>query len=465
MTSLQEGSYMSNKKTKKRAASLKVTISKDSNKAGNAKSGNPGASRPKLVIGICAAVAIIAIAAILIFQAVTAPKIAATVNGTDVLYEDEVTEYIQDMRVAMDLTDDGDWAQYLVNHDYTPGYLRSQAITYLTNKIAVRQRAAEEGLPEITSEMITDAKAQVMIEQGIADDADWDAYMAELGYTDDNYEEFLEELIIDDFLLEVAESESDEVTEYAILKKVEEYREGLDGNQLVRIYSSDDESALHTVSDLIANGDDEKVEQMVEAGDAALDYEGYTAFATYDQAVANALDGLVSGDVTEVVVGEQSPDTYFLAIVDDVLIFPADGFDSVDQMPTELLEVISEVVGIANSQEKIAEIKKEIEDKAVVEISDMPEGLPYDVSLAGYERQDYEDVGSADMGPSLGDIAQVEVDEHGNVISGFENIFDLSNIEGEGEASIEYQTEDGTKLISSNDYKQSDSEEEQAGTE
>ena len=47
--------------------------------------------------------------------------VAATVNGTNI-YEEDVTEYIQNFRTQQSLTDESTWGTWLASYGYTPAW-------------------------------------------------------------------------------------------------------------------------------------------------------------------------------------------------------------------------------------------------------------------------------------------------------------------------------------------------------
>ena len=66
--------------------------------------------------------------------------IAAAVNS-DKVYEQQVTDYVENFRANQELTDATTWAKYLQQNGYTPESLRNDVIEYYAKDLVIQQDA------------------------------------------------------------------------------------------------------------------------------------------------------------------------------------------------------------------------------------------------------------------------------------------------------------------------------------
>lgn len=75
----------------------------------------------------------------------TSEGVAATVNGTEI-GEKAVTSYIANFRSMSNLESDADWAQWLVDNNYTAADIREEVINYYASQELIRQAARKTTL-------------------------------------------------------------------------------------------------------------------------------------------------------------------------------------------------------------------------------------------------------------------------------------------------------------------------------
>lgn len=145
----------------------------------------------------------------------TSEGVAATVNGTEI-GEKAVTSYIANFRSMSNLESDADWAQWLVDNNYTAADIREEVINYYASQELIRQAAEENDIKVESSEI--DSQVQQMRSYYDSDE-DWENALKQIGTTESQYRSLLEISMLQQALQEkVAQPEDptdEELLQYA----------------------------------------------------------------------------------------------------------------------------------------------------------------------------------------------------------------------------------------------------------
>jgi foldase protein PrsA len=311
------------------------------------------ARKTKVIIGIVAIVVIAAAAAIILFSTNAFgfnKAVAATVNG-DPIYEQDVTNYIQNIRTQSGYTDDDSWAEALSQSQLDPQSYREQVIKNMEQNVLIKQAAASKGIT--VDESSVDSQVQ-QAKNGVGgDDSTWQAALKKYGYASEA--DFREQLEISNLSSQLMDSmgpvpTDDQLQQYVTANvaqycqdnNVTDYTVPDDGNIVYDDVPQDVKDALS------AQWSDEQMQQ-------------------YD--VANVAKYCQDNNVTDYTV-------------------PADGNIVYSDIPQDVLDGLQQQWNTANGQTAYQTYLQRLKDEADLEINDMPSGLPYDVDMSAYESSD-----------------------------------------------------------------------------
>lgn len=127
--------------------------------------------------------------------------VAATVNGVAV-YENDVTNSIEQQRKGMGLEDEGEWRRYLQESGLTPADVRKQTIDSIIVPELIGQGAAELGVT------VDEAKVDeyiALVKDSAENDDEWRRALKEAGFTEESFRKavrdmFLEQAVRESFL-------------------------------------------------------------------------------------------------------------------------------------------------------------------------------------------------------------------------------------------------------------------------
>ena len=313
----------------------------------------------------------------------TSEGVAATVNGKEI-GEKAVTAYIANFRSMSNLEADADWAQWLVDNNYTASDIREEVINYYTSQELIRQAAEENGVTVDSSEV--DAQVQQMRSYYDSDE-DWQSALKQIGTTESQYRSLLEiSMLQKDLQEKVAQPEDpsdEELLQYAQMYAT--YYNGAKKSSHI-LFNSDDEATAQEVLDKINSGE-------LDFADAAAQYSqdsgskddggnvGWDKLTSFVDEYQTALDGLEEGQVSGLVTS-----SYGIHIIKCTQVFNApDEVTSTDQLPSEFMDSIKSTLESSAKQQAYSQWYQDYKSNADIQINDMPSGLAYDVSLDGVE--------------------------------------------------------------------------------
>ncbi len=331
-------------------------------------------------------------------------SVAATVNGVEIR-EQVITDYIQDFREVQGLDDDDKWAAWMGTYGFTPETVREQVLNQFVDDELTKQAAEENGI-SVTEEEI---QAQVdMMRANYADDAAWENALSQKGLTEEQYRDNLRNAMLAQQLEEKIGAESDGPTDEEILDYVKAYAPAFSGAKRSShiLFGSDDEASAQQVLDQINNGE-------IDFADAAKEYSLDTASAEnggdvgwdllnqFVSEYTTALSELEEGEISGLVTSE-----FGIHIIKCTEVYEApEEVTSLDEVPSELVDYITQMVASDYKNTKYNEWKAEYKENADIVINDMPEGLPYDVDMSEYVTEDAAATEGTDAAEVEGDVA------------------------------------------------------------
>lgn len=313
----------------------------------------------------------------------TSEGVAATVNGTEI-GEKAVTSYIANFRSMSNLESDADWAQWLVDNNYTAADIREEVINYYASQELVRQAAEENDIKVESSEI--DSQVQQMRSYYDSDE-DWENALKQIGTTESQYRSLLEVSMLQQALQEkVAQPEDptdEELLQYAQMYAT--YYNGAKKSSHI-LFNSDDEATAQEVLDKINSGELDFAEAAKEYSQDEGSKEdggnvGWDKLTSFVDEYQTALDGLEEGQVSDLVTS-----SYGIHIIKCTQVFNApEEVTSIDQLPSEFMDSIKSTLEASAKQQAYSQWYQDYKSNADIQINDMPSGLVYDVSLDGVE--------------------------------------------------------------------------------
>ena len=147
--------------------------------------------------------AVLSMMAITIISGCSTPQkpVAATIDNQSV-YEQEITDRIDRVKVANNITTDEQWAQYLFQTSETPASIRQVFIDEIVRNKLIKSIATERGITASNEEI--DAQ-YIMIKNYYGDDFE-DAIKA-YGYTEESYRDSVEAMVLEQKIKQSMENE------------------------------------------------------------------------------------------------------------------------------------------------------------------------------------------------------------------------------------------------------------------
>lgn len=317
-------------------------------------------------------------------------KVAATVNGQDIL-EQTITDYVQSYRSSNNLTNDQEWAQWMVDNGYTAEQLRTDAINYYVEQAVVAQDSKSKNL-SVGDEEVDSQINEIKSYYGY-DDSQWESALSDIGYTADSYREYVRNALLQTALQKDVVTDAT-ATDDAIVEMANTYATTIDGAKNINTVAFElgDADKAKTVAQDIKDG---KItfEAAQEQYSPDNTYNGWDCLVYYDTAVTDAAKEMSKGSVSDPITG--SDKIYIIQVLDTATV-PADGFTSVSQVPEGLATEFRANVETTNSYTQFSDYVKNLVDSADIKINDMPSGLPYAVSTEGLTANNTTESGSGE---------------------------------------------------------------------
>lgn len=309
--------------------------------------------------------------------------VAATVNGTEI-YEQTITDYVENVREQMGLTEDAAWGEWLVMYGYTPETIRKDVINSYVQRELISQGADEKGIT------VDQAKVDEYVnsmKQYYETDEEWQAALESAGMTEDYYRSEIE-LQLKTQALQESFATDEEPAEEDLIAQCQMYATAYDGAKKSShiLFETDDKATAQDVLDKINAGE-------LDFAAAAQEYSVDTASATdggnvgwdatnsFVEEYTTALEALQEGQISGLVESE-----YGWHIIKCTQVFTApEEVTSSDQLPSEWVDGMKESLKSQAQSEAFNAWLEEAEASADIVINEMPEGLPYDLDLTPYQ--------------------------------------------------------------------------------
>ena len=319
--------------------------------------------------------------------------VAATVNGVNIK-EDTVTKQIMAVRSSLGYDKDEDWAQYLVDNSMTPESYREQVIDSYAESYLKQQAEKEYGIT------VTDEDLEKSWQEAAEASGGEEAFTKQIetyGFTKDSYKESLRSNLASQKLKEAVagteEPTDDEIVAY-LNENLDVYNDTRrSSNILIKVAEDATEE-----EDAEAKAKAQEVLDKIESGDmsfadAAKEYSedtgsaqdggdvGWDKLTTFVTEYQDALSGLSKGQVSGLV-----KTTYGYHIIECTDVFKVDGeVKKAKEVPEEIRTYISNILKTQAESTAYSEWWTEYKEKADISINEMPEDVPYNVSLKGVE--------------------------------------------------------------------------------
>lgn len=309
-------------------------------------------------------------------------KVAATAEGTKIM-EDDITAEIQKYRESYGMTDVDTWAQYMNYYGYTPATIRENMIDSHVQEVLIKKAAKENEVSVEKSEI--DSYVNQIKANYDTDDA-WKKALESAGLTEDKYRETIENALLEQKLMDKVITD-DSTSDEDLLNYVSMYANysfnGAKKSSHI-LFDAADEATAKSVLDQINSGAisfEDAAKQYSKDGASAdggnVGWDCLSSFvAEYTNGLANLEPGQVSGLVTS---------QFGIHIIKCTEKFTApEKVTSLDQVPSELVDSVREMVKSYGKQEKFSTWMNDYKASCNVTVKDMPSGLPYDVDMSAY---------------------------------------------------------------------------------
>ncbi|MDO5043474.1 MAG: peptidylprolyl isomerase [Slackia sp.] len=307
--------------------------------------------------------------------------VAATVNGTE-LGEKAITAYIDKFRSSNGLTEDSDWAQWMVDNGLDATAVREEVIDYYVSQELIRQAAEENGVA------VDDAQVdeQISTMRGYySSDEEWNNALQAVGVTEDQYRDMIK-LNLTEAGLKDKVATASEPTEEELLQYAQMYASAYDGAKKSShiLFASDDQATAQEVLDKINAGELDFAEAATqystdEGSKADGGNVGWDKLTSFVEEYQTALDGLEKDQVSGLVTTN-----YGIHIIKCTDVFTApEEVTSIDQVPTEFADSIRQSVETASKSQAYSDWYKEYKEGAEIVINEMPADATYNVDTTG----------------------------------------------------------------------------------
>lgn len=331
--------------------------------------------------------------------------VAATVNGVE-LGEKAITAYVDSFRSSNGLTEDSDWAQWMVDNGLDATAVREEVIDYYVSQELIRQAAEENGV------VVDDAQVdeQISTMRGYySSDEEWKNALQAVGVTEDRYRDMIKLNLIEAGLMDKVAAPT-EPTEEEMLQYAQMYASAYDGAKKSShiLFASEEQATAQEVLDKINAGE-------LDFAEAAKQYStdegskedggnvGWDKLTTFVEEYQTALDGLEKDQVSGLVTTN-----YGIHIIKCTDVFTApEEVTSVDQIPVEFSDGIKKSIESSSRSQAYSDWYAGYKEAADIVINDMPSDVSYNVDTTGVTPTTPEDTAAPGVpgGASAGDAA------------------------------------------------------------
>lgn len=298
--------------------------------------------------------------------------------------EQEVSDFIKQYRMYSGTETDAKWATFLDESGKTVEDIRKQTIEKLAVNKIIEMKAAEKGI-SVDDEYITSEIDKTKEELGLQDDADgWKQLLETTKFDSDSFRADVKLNLLTDLVVE-SEVEMEAPTDAQIQSFVNSSPSDYTGKKTITIvYPSNKQMEAKKVAKSFENGTDENsfrtfAAEQVER-DIATRINDFTwscliqTTAAFDSAIENLKPG-------EVTYFQDNDGTHRVVLCTASYIVPYYGNLIMKDMPDEIKKQAATDYSIKNRQAQEDKYKEELLQELELEITPMPENLPYAVDM------------------------------------------------------------------------------------
>lgn len=322
--------------------------------------------------------------------------VAATVNGKNIT-EDSVTASIAALRKSTQTEDAAAWASYLSSQGLTPKDIREQTIKKKAEMIILADKAKEELDVSVDDKEVDES---IATEKKAAEDSGstWEDYVTGFGVSVDDYPNYVRSNLLANKLRDYFTGTTGDDAKVAAEKAQElaEKAKTTKRTYSITLGTLDPETGLAKITDDDRKRASEAYEKLREhPKDLAKLVEeystdeftksaggdlGWDVLNDYPPKLAEAIKKLEKGDVSKPTETELG---LVVLMIADTYDMPDDPAKAISEMPQELQDYIAAQSTNA-AEQSFDQWMSEKMDSAEINITDMPDGLPYavDMSLA-----------------------------------------------------------------------------------
>lgn len=310
----------------------------------------------------------------------TSGGVAATVNGVEI-GENAVTAYIQQFRTYQGIEEDSAWIEWMQDNGLTCESVREQTVDYYIGQELLRQAAQQEGVSVDSSQVEEQLES---MRSAYGSEEAWQEYLESVATTENVQRELIELSLMQEGLVEaiagdVTASDDD------VLNTVASYASQYDGAKRSSqiLFSADDSDTAQEVLERINSGEldfaDAVSEYSIDTASAENGGDvGWDCMQAFIDEYQDALDELEPGQVSGLVI--TSYGIHIIMCIDE-LVAPEGGVTSLDQVSEGFVESVRDIVDANEKNIQFNAWMMNFEDESDIQITDMPNGLPYYVDM------------------------------------------------------------------------------------
>ena len=350
-------------------------------------------------------------------------SVAATVNGTEIS-EDEITEYISNIRTQYNLEEEDAWGQYLSAVGMTPQSLREQIIDSKVDQILVKNAAGDIGVTVDATEIDSNIES---MKGNFENDEAWQKALTQAGFTEESYREDIEQNLLSQAIQQHFSDEA-KVEDADVLETAEQYATTYDGAKksshiLIKVDDVSDKSAMKKAREKAQEIIDRINSGEIDFAAAAKEYSedtgsaedggnvGWDKLTSFVTEYTDALEKLDTGEMSGPVDSE-----YGVHIIKGTDVFNAPKkVKSLKDFPKEFRETIKNAAKSSKANEDYQAWVDGLKESAEIVKNEMPSDAPYNIDMSKYEQNSGESGESAEGESSETEEINVEDTEESDV--------------------------------------------------
>lgn len=303
--------------------------------------------------------------------------VAATVDGHDIM-ESDVNDFIQKYRKMSGYATDDTWREYLDEQSTTPSAYRDGAITQLEINYLIPRLAEQEGI-SVPDDDVDKAMTKAQTDAGYdGDDDGWVKFLDGIGYTSDSYRASIRTSLVvtryaDANLILETPTDAQMVSHASASLGTYTGKKVLAGTFDTNAKAKAARDAMQ--DDSMGTADFDKA---VDDNGGRLRTVGWSGMSDLTTGCTNAIASLSAGQASLPIHEDAG---YVIYYVEQEFSLSSNGTLDVSHMPEELRQILASDTAASLNASKEQEYLESVLAKHDVTKADMPDGLPYDVTV------------------------------------------------------------------------------------